>query len=262
MGRHCARSFHSKERRLRGRYRRVFRQKSRKIELAISAGEVALDLRLEEQEVQAESIQQVKLTQSPTAEVEPPSEKVFAKPSFFYRGIGYCSLSEAAFGVLLEYFIPGFDIISGKTFQVPLGNGRSADLKINDVIVEYHQVRLIPSRGKLGDYPSEQAFQEYLNLRRRFKRSPHKRRALERVTRRHLLHYYTLRRKKHVEASPWHQNCELVVASSPEEFYFLVLDRFSILELPPLEKFFQMFWNLVRTIAEQCQEKSCQDVPA
>lgn len=186
-------------------------------------------------------------------------EQIFVDPKIQYRGIGYCSLSEAAFAVLLEYYIPGFEIVPYRTFQIPLGFGRSADFLINDVIVEYHQPRLVPSRGKRGDYETKEEVQEYLRRASKFQRNSRKRKMLDRMTRERLRANYELRRLAQLQEHPHHREKELIVACSREEFYEKVICRFSIIETPPMDIFLIQFWKLVSHIADQNQGYSSKN---
>lgn len=188
--------------------------------------------------------------------VDAGEERVFAHPKIFYRGIGYCSLSEAVFGVMLEYYIPGFDIVPGRTFQIPLGKGRSCDFLINGILVEYHEVRLKPSRGRYGDFSDESDLREYQNRARRLKYKHKKRRALDRITRQRLTLRYIERRLRHISECRHHSDRELIVATSREDFYDQVLTRFAIVEVPPLDVYLKQFWHLVRVIAAKNERRA------
>jgi hypothetical protein len=178
-----------------------------------------------------------------------PNNRPHAHPQIFYRGIGYCSLSEAALAMLLEHFIPGFDIVLGKSFQVPIGEGRSVDFCINGVVVEYHQIRFFPSRGKCGDFKSEEEFREYRRLQQRVRGNPSKRALLDRIMHQRLSANYFERRRALLDRSAYFSSAELVVATSREEFFDLIIRRFALVELPSRAQFTAMFWQMVKVVA-------------
>lgn len=47
-----------------------------------------------------------------------------------------------ACGLLLERYIPGFELVPGKTFQVPIGLGKHCDFYVNNTYLEYHPINL------------------------------------------------------------------------------------------------------------------------
>lgn len=57
----------------------------------------------------------------------------FAKLSFGSR-------SEMALAILFRNYIPKWEAIQGETYQIPLGNHRYADFRINDTLFEYHPI--------------------------------------------------------------------------------------------------------------------------
>ncbi len=179
-----------------------------------------------------------------------PNFRPHAHPQIFHNGVGYCSLSEASFSILLEYFIPGFDIVPGKTFQVAIGAGRSVDFCINGTLVEYHQLRLNPSRGKFGDFSSESEFREYRRILQRVRGSSRKRALLEKIVHQRLAGHYYRKRRAFVDRSPHFAHCDLVVATTREEFFDRVVRQFSILAVPSNSVLESMFWKGVKQVAE------------
>lgn len=63
--------------------------------------------------------------------------------------IKFDSRSELALGVLLEKYIPGFELKNGVTCQVPLGDDRHCDFRLNEkVFIEYHPIELVREYDK------------------------------------------------------------------------------------------------------------------
>jgi len=151
--------------------------------------------------------------------------------------------------MLLEYFIPGFDVVLGKSFQVPIGEGRSVDFCINGVMIEYHQIRFFPSRGKCGDFKSEDEYREYRRLQQRVRGNPAKRELLEKIIHQRLSANYFERRRALLDQSAYFSHCELIVATSREEFFDLVIRRFALVALPARSQFTAMFWQMVKAVA-------------
>lgn len=180
-----------------------------------------------------------------------PHFRPHAQPQIYFRGVGYCSLSEASFALLLEYFIPGFDIVPGKTFQVAIGSGRSVDFCINGTLVEYHQLRLHPSRGKFGDFGSEAEFKEYRRVLQRVRGNSHKRALLSKIVHQRLAGNYFRKRRAFLDQSPHFSQCELIVATTRDEFYDLVVRPFAIVEVPSNRVLEEIFWRGVKQVAAE-----------
>lgn len=180
-----------------------------------------------------------------------PHFRPHAQPQIYFRGVGYCSLSEASFALLLEYFIPGFDIVPGKTFQVAIGSGRSVDFCINGTLIEYHQLRLHPSRGKFGDFGSEAEFKEYRRVLQRLRGNSHKRALLSKIVHQRLAGNYFRKRRAFLDQSPHFSQYELIVATTRDEFYDLVVRPFAIVEVPSNRLLEDMFWRGVKQVAAE-----------
>lgn len=178
-------------------------------------------------------------------------ERIHADGKVLYNGIRYCSLSEAAFGALMETYIPNFKVIEGETFQISIGNGRSVDFMINSCLIEYHQPRLHPEHGKTGDYESKEDYQVFeREIRRAGNNSWKKQRLIDETSKKLAANYYAKRIMK-VRENPEFKDTELIVAASREEFYQKVILRFCEGHHPGLGEFITKFWWWVNTIAEQ-----------
>ena len=184
---------------------------------------------------------------SPTSLQEVP----LAKPRFYYQNIGYCSLSEAACGVLMEQFISGFRLVNGETFQIPMGGGRSVDFFVRGVLVEYHHLRLKVERKRFGDFGSREEYLEYSRELRRVRHNRHRREKLIKRTREKLSLNYFEKRRRIIDDHPIYGGTELVVASSLEDFYDQVILRFSEPRCPSLDHFRELFQSKVRLISEE-----------
>lgn len=85
---------------------------------------------------------------------------------FIYKGIVYCSRSEAACAELMERYITDFKAIDGKTYQVPLdtnenGDTRTVDFLVRGVLFEYHHPRMWRKKSRYGDFQNRDEFREY-----------------------------------------------------------------------------------------------------
>ena len=165
--------------------------------------------------------------------------------------MGYCSLSEAVLGVLLERFIEGFKVQFRENFQVPIGNGRSVDFCINGVLVEYHPVRLRAEKRRHGDFGSRgEYFRFSRQLKKIGKRKKHARNEFLSKTKHHLTRKYFSKRRHFIDQTPALRGFELVVASTLEEFYQKVIRRFATGNPPPFELFSELFATEVKIIAK------------
>lgn len=170
------------------------------------------------------------------------------KPTPSYRGVSYGSISEAALGILLEELIPGFSVKEGHTFQLPLGQGRTVDFLIENTLVEFHFPRSY-SRGRdIGDFKDKKERRDFLRSLNRVGRNRHQRKKLLRATHEKLIQNYIQKRRKQIDMSVYGPHTELIVASTPQEFYRKVICRFVGWEVISEQAFVQRF--------EQC----CQSV--
>ena len=192
-----------------------------------------------------------KLVAVPSPASSGAEKKVFARASIYFNNIGYCSLSEAVCGTLLELFVPDFKIIEGETFQVALGNGSSVDFLIHGVLVEFHGVRFQAERGRFGDFNSRQDYVQYNRRLRQLRGNRYKRQQLMELTRDQLIQNYFQRRRRLIDQHEDHRRCELVVAGNCNEFYDRVIRLFNRTFFPNRAEFRQIFYALVKVVARQ-----------
>ncbi len=178
---------------------------------------------------------------------EPPSRQV----SYSYQGVGYSSLSEAACGALLELYIPGFRVVEGETYQIPIGKGRSVDFLIDGVLFEYHPPRLIAERRGCGDFPNHRAYEQFRRTFNRVRYDKRRRETLLAATVAELGEHYYHRRRAMLDEHPIYKDCELVVATGIQEFYQRVIQRFGLESSVSPEHFSTLFYAFVKTVARQ-----------
>ena len=181
----------------------------------------------------------------------PQIDRIYADSKVHHNGVGYCSLSEAAFGAILELLIPGFKIVEGVTFQVPIGEGRSVDFFINGALVEYHQPRLHPERGKIGDFQNRDDYMFFLRSLKRSGGNTWRKQKLIDETRNELASNYYHKRRELIDRNTELRNTELIVATSREDFYRKIILRFVAENPPSLGDFIARFWWWVNIIARQ-----------
>lgn len=191
------------------------------------------------------------LVSSSTPSSRADSAAVFANASIFYNGVGYCSLSEAVCGTLLELFVPHFKIQPGQTFQVPVGNGSSVDFLVHEVLLEYHGLRFQAERGRYGDFNGRQEYVTFQRRLRQVRGNRYKRQQLMTLTREQLLRNYYERRRRLIDRCAEHQRRELVVASCCDEFYDQIIRRFNRNFCPNRSEFRQIFYALVKVVARE-----------
>lgn len=131
--------------------------------------------------------------------------------------ISFASKAELACGLLLEKYLPDFELEMRKTFQVPLAFGKHCDFLINaNTYVEYHPVNLH------FEFKDRQALRELRNALRHVKKSV-KQRIVEAIKDELADRYY--RERKHA-VDTWASQADLVVCQDPVEFYRKVIKRF------------------------------------
>jgi hypothetical protein len=74
------------------------------------------------------------------------------------------SISEYASGVMLEKYVPGFELKMGETLQVDIGQGRTCDFRVNKVFLEFHPIVLT------REFRDSKAFREFWQCAQKLKR--------------------------------------------------------------------------------------------
>lgn len=165
------------------------------------------------------------------------------------ESIRFCSRSEAICAELLQRFVPHFQLKEGVTFQVGIGkddrgNTRSVDFLVDGVLFEYHPVRFFKNKRRCGDFIDPEEYRAY--TRTFYSLSDENRGFFQSVMRARLAENYFKKRRALLDQHPIFRRMELIVATSPEEFYSLVIRRFGKNYPRTVEKFMAVF-NELRT---------------
>lgn len=159
--------------------------------------------------------------------------ETFPQKTPYYKGVKFDSKSEVICCKLMEAFVPGWQLEVGKTYAVHIGHGKYCDFRIGNTLVEYHPIVLARELSK-ASYKMLSAALRGLgqNARERIKK------AVER----HCKEEYVRKRRFSVRVNPDIdiQECDLILAASPEEFYDLVLKNFGR-DLPSKAKVLKSF---------------------
>jgi hypothetical protein len=146
--------------------------------------------------------------------------------------IRFGSRHEAAVGMILERYIPGFELRMGESLQVPIGFGRTADFRIDNVFLEYHPFNL---HQAFCNYPAYRQLATALQGCR-----THVAQQILEALKTELSEQYFKKRRFAIDQTHG-RNFELVVAQDFKEVYKFILCRFAS-ELPSfktLEKEFR-----------------------
>jgi len=185
----------------------------------------------------------------------PQGRRTWRRPGqLFHRGVVYASCHEAACGELMERYIPGFKVIAGKTFQIPIlepptGKVRTIDFSVGGHFFEYHPPRFRSGRQRYGDF---NGLDEYLRFQRRMHaaRTKEEKHRLIQETRAMLALCYARKRREIIDEDPRFRGRPLITASCPAEFYDKVIRRFGE-GYPPKEKFLNIFYAIVHEVFEK-----------
>lgn len=165
--------------------------------------------------------------------------------------VRFCSRSEAICAKILQQFVPHFDVQQGVTFQVPIGEDRNGntiavDFLVDGVLFEYHPVRFFQSRKRFGDFSSRDEYRSYAKV---FHSLTSEKRAFfhEAMRSRLTLNYFN-RRRAILDQHPLFRRTELIVATSPEEFYDRVIKRFGKGYPKTVERFLKLFNELMHSL--------------
>ncbi|MEY4702006.1 MAG: hypothetical protein RL326_2193 [Pseudomonadota bacterium] len=168
-------------------------------------------------------------------------------------GVKFCSRSEAICAELLRRYVPHFELREGLTFQVPIGrdqrgNVLAVDFLVDGVLFEYHPVRLFKNRRRFGDFLSKQEYRAYVDVCHSLTRD--QREFFQDSVKARLTKNYFTKRRALLDQHPTYRRMELVVASSPEEFYALILKRFGKNVPRSVERFMAIFDELRVSLPE------------
>ena len=168
--------------------------------------------------------------------------------------IRFCSRSEAICAEMLLRYVPHFELRDGVTFQVAIGkdsqgNTLAVDFLVDGVLFEYHPVRLFKNRRRCGDFNSKREYRAYSDMCHSLKGE--QREFFQSMMRARLARNYYAKRRAVLDQHPMYRRMELVVATSPEEFYFLVLKRFGRNIPRSVERFLAIFDELRESLPEE-----------
>ena len=154
----------------------------------------------------------------------------------------------------MQELVPGFSVKNGHTFQLPLGQGRTVDFLIENTLVEFHFPRSY-ARGKdLGDIKDFKERRDFIRALKRVGRNRHQRKKLLRATHEKLMQNYTQKRRRQIDSSVFGPQTELIVASTPEEFYWNVICRFVGIDKISENAFVEKFSKCCRRVILNTRE--------
>lgn len=165
----------------------------------------------------------------------------------FEADVAFCSRSEAICAEMLKRFVPHFTLQQGVTFQVAIGidghgNTLAVDFLVDGVLFEYHPVRLFKNKRRCGDFNSKREYRAYTDICHSL--GAEQREFFQAAMRARLTDNYYHKRRALLDQHPVYRRMELVVATTPEEFYHLVLRRFGKNVPRTVERFMALFDEL------------------
>jgi len=172
------------------------------------------------------------------------------KKNIYYKGEQFASLTEAALAGVLEYYVPGFNIEYGKTYEVPLLGKSRVDFSINGILLEFHSPRLGHDENNIGDFLTKEDYRNFKAQITKVGRNKHQRKKLLKETRAKVFQIYAERRQTLLALSK-RSGQELVIVRSREEFYSQVLCRFAQPNVPLFPEFVAMFWWLIDVVLRE-----------
>lgn len=187
-----------------------------------------------------------------------------ASANIIVQGIAYSSASEATCARLLERYVPGFSVVEGESYQVPIGisprgNTLFADFQIDGVIVEFHPPRVWRPGNVAGDFRSRAEKREYGRAMRRA--DPQDRKEIKEAAIEKLGAEYFEVRRRIMDESPEHRSKPLVVALSAADFYDKVVSVFAD-PAPARAEFLKEFFELRDAIFQEQKQARKSRLPA
>lgn len=175
--------------------------------------------------------------------------------SIQYNGLEFDSVEEAAYAVMIERYC-GEELQSGRNYQIRAGKNQF-DFKIRDTIVECHPVLAFKTKSGLGDFRSSEEYDRYKKLRDDPNLTVDLKKQFIEETKHLLAEQYRKDREAVKRAHPEFARSELLVVTTPLEFYHMVLKRFadSVSEIPSQHKFVSEFEIAKKLVKEANPEE-------
>lgn len=155
------------------------------------------------------------------------------KKGIFYRGSRIASRAELSCIKALETYTD-WQMVEGKTYQIPIGHKKTVDFKVGDTLVEFHPIILSREMSK-GVY---KAFEAFLKETKQ-----HRRHELREIMRAHILEEYA--RKRHwtirQNADEKIASAELLVVTDANSFLRAVIRPNATRRLPTNAEFSKRF---------------------
>jgi len=159
-----------------------------------------------------------------------------------WEDLPFSSKSEAICGKMLEKYIPGFKLIPGETFQIPVGT-KKIDFRINGVFVEFHPVQI------RHEFTSKSAYDKFQAAMGRL--TTWESQSIESILMEEFSGQYTKGRRLILNCFEGTKNAELVVCANRAEFVKNVLRRFGGPGTPSESKLLREFDKLFRETKKQ-----------
>jgi len=172
-------------------------------------------------------------------------------PIYAFLGNVYDSMEEAACADMMHKYISSFEPKEGETIHISEGLEGIIDYKVENVFVEYHPIALCKLDNGFGDFDSEEEFEEYKAAKEKVPEDKIK--DFERDIKKVLRDRYVSDRENIISQSEKYEGTELILATSPEEVYDLVITRFGE-NYPSKEEFLNEFNATKKLIKESSVE--------
>jgi len=153
--------------------------------------------------------------------------------------LSFSSKSEAICGILLEKYVPGFKLVVGETFQIPVGP-KKIDFKLNNSFVEFHPIQL---RHEFTSQEAYRRFQEALGRLDCWERD-----GLGKLMRQEFADQYAKGRRNILNCFEHTKSCDLIVCTNEREFIERVIRRFGGKNTPSVQKLLDEFNDLYSDI--------------
>ncbi|MGA1192197.1 MAG: hypothetical protein ACO3XO_07950 [Bdellovibrionota bacterium] len=156
--------------------------------------------------------------------------------------LSFSSKSEAACGIMLEKYVQDFQLVPGKTFQIPVGS-KKIDFQLEGVFVEFHPIQL------RHEFASKKAYEQFKVAIGRLE--DWQKNELQEILSEEFQMQYKKGRVNILGCFDETKNSEVIVCYSGSDFVDNVLMRFgSRSELPSRNKLLEE-WNSLRNGMKQ-----------
>lgn len=175
------------------------------------------------------------------------------KAPISWREASFASKSEAVCAYMLLKYVPGYQLIPGETFQIPVGSKR-IDFKVNGTLIEFHPILIH------HEFSSKEAYRNFQDMLGRLGRDDSS--FIQSALTREFGDQYIKNRRDLLNCFAATKGTELIVCTSSSAFVRQVIKRFGGPGTPSAAKLLHEFESVYEGLRKQFVNPNVADPEA